>query len=100
MTINGVEFPEDRLADFCRRHGVASLSVFGSILTDSFGPSSDVDVLVVFQPGRTPGLFGFGAMVQELQELTGRRVDLRTPEDLSKYFRARVMREARPLHAA
>lgn len=100
MILNGVDFPEDRLADFCRRHGVATLSLFGSILTDSFGPDSDVDVLVEFQTGRTPGLFGFGAMVQELQELTGRRIDLRTPEDLSKYFRNRVMREARRLHAA
>ncbi len=100
MILNGVDFPEDRLADFCHRHGVASLSVFGSILTDSFGPESDIDVLVVFQADRTPALFGFGAMVQELQDMTGRRVDLRTPKDLSKYFRDRVMREARPLHAA
>lgn len=100
MRINGINFPDERLAEFCQRHGVGRLSVFGSILRSDFGPESDVDVLVEFLPGRTPGMFGFGGMILELSEMVGRRVDLRTPFDLSPYFRPHVMREARMLHAA
>ena len=100
MIVNGVSFPEEKLADFCRRHGVSKLSVFGSILRDDFGPDSDVDVLVEFLPDQTPGMFGSGGMILELNEMIGRRVDLRTPFDLSRYFRPFVLREARVLHAA
>lgn len=107
MVINGVNFPEDRIADFCRRHGVQRLSLFGSILREpspeagyGFRPTSDVDVLVEFFPGRTPGLFYFGGMLMELQEMLGRPVDLKTPQDLSPYFRHEVLRDARTLHAA
>ncbi len=100
MLINGVEFPEARIEEFCRRHAVTRLSVFGSILRDDFGPDSDVDMLVEFEPGRTPGMFGFGGMILELSAMIGRRVDLRTPFDLSKHFRPHVLREARLLHAA
>ncbi len=100
MIINGVNFPDDKLAAFCDRHGVSRLLVFGSILRDDFRPDSDVDVLVEFLPGRTPGMFGFGAMILELSELIGRQVDLRTPYDLSRYVRPFVLREARLLHAA
>jgi hypothetical protein len=107
MLINGVNFPDDQIAAFCRRHGVARLSLFGSILRPptpeggyGFRPSSDVDMLVEFLPGRTPGLFYFGGMLMELQEMLGRTVDLKTPQDLSRYFRHEVLREARLLHAA
>ena len=100
MRIHDVEFPEDRLAEFCARHGVRRLWAFGSILRNDFGPNSDVDLLVEFQPGRTPGMIGFGAMIVELEGLLGRQVDLRTPADLSRYFRDEVVRSARPLHAA
>src|SRR5437870_10446109 len=100
MVINGVDFHEGRLADFCRRHGVERLSVFGSILGDDFRPDSDVDVLVEFQPGRTPGMFGFGGMILELSEMVGRTVDLRTPFDLSRHLRPFILRGARLLHAA
>lgn len=107
MVINGVNFPEDKIADFCRRHKVAKLSVFGSILREpsdqggfGFGPTSDVDLLVEFLPGQTPSLLTVGGMLMELQEMLGRKVDLRTPQDLSRYFRDDVLREARPLHAA
>jgi hypothetical protein len=100
MVINGVNFPQDKLADFCRRHGVSKLSAFGSILGDDFRPDSDVDVLVEFLPGRTPGILGFGAMILELGAIVGRPVDLRTPFDLSRHWRPFVLREARLLHAA
>ena len=100
MEIHGVQFPEDQIAEFCRRHGVKQLSVFGSVLRDDFRPDSDVDVLVEFQPGKTPGMFGFGQMIIELTRMIGRQVDLRTPFDLSRYFRPLVLREARRLHVA
>ena len=100
MQHHGLDIPRDRIAQFCRVHGVKRLSLFGSVLRDDFGPDSDVDVLVEFLPGRTPGMFGFGQMILELREIMGREVDLRTPEDLSEYFRDDVLREAEPLHAA
>lgn len=107
MLIRGIEIPEGRIADFCRRHGVKKLSLFGSILQDSgngsdgqFGPESDIDILVEFLPGEVKSLFDLGGMLMELREMLGREVDLRTPEDLSQYFRERVLREARLLYAA
>jgi hypothetical protein len=100
MQIHGIDIPQDQIADFCRRHGVRRLSLFGSALRGELRPDSDIDVLVEFEPGCTPGMFGFGQMILELREIFGRAVDLRTPEDLSPYFRDEVMRTARPLHAA
>lgn len=100
MVINGVAFPEQAIAEFCRRHDVVRLSLFGSILRSDFRPESDIDVLVEFQPGKTPGMFHFAGMMLELTQLLGRRVDLRTPSDLSQYFRREVLQRARTLHAA
>ncbi len=88
-----VIIPKDRIADFCRRHHVRRLSVFGSALRDDFTIDSDVDVLVEFQKGREPG-FAFFDMQDELAELLGRTVDLQTPSFLSRYFRDEVMRHA------
>jgi hypothetical protein len=70
---------------------VARLALFGSILRDDFRPDSDVDVLVEFLPGRVPGLLGMAAMERELSELVGRKVDMRTAAELSRYFRADVV---------
>lgn len=100
MVIRGVEFPERKIAEFCARHGVSRLSLFGSILREDFRPDSDVDMLVEFLPGRTPGVIGFGGMILELSAIVGRTVDLRTPFDLSRHFLPLVMKEARLLHAA
>jgi predicted nucleotidyltransferase len=100
MMIHGIEFPEQRLARFCQNHGVRRLSLFGSILRDDFGADSDIDILVEFEPGRTPGMIGFGGMILELSAMLGRRVDLRTPNDLSRYFRNAVVKGSRTLHAA
>ena len=100
MQLHELTIPDERIAEFCRRHGVRRLSLFGSVLRSDFGPDSDIDVLVEFHSGRTPGMFGFGQMIIELREIFGREIDLRTPEDLSQYFRDEVLREARPLHAA
>ncbi len=100
MVLHGVHFPIDRLAAFCRANGVARLSLFGSILTDRFGHASDVDMLVEFLPASRPTLLCMARMEHELAGLVGRKVDLRTPEDLSKYFRGEVVAGARLLHAA
>ena len=90
---NGLTFSQERLADFCRRHRIRRLALFGSILRDDFGPNSDVDVLVEFEPGVRTGLQFFGIQ-DELSHIIGRRVDLNTPQCLSKYFRDRVLAEA------
>ena len=93
MTYHGVEIPEAELAEFCRRHHIHKLSLFGSIVRDDFRPDSDVDVLVEFEPGHTPG-FAFFGMQEELARILGRKVDLNTPQCLSKYYRDEVLREA------
>jgi len=90
----------ERLASFCREHGIKKLAVFGSALGDAFGPDSDVDLLVEFEPDRIPTLFDMAGMEQELSGLFGgRKVDLRTPEDLSRYFRDRVIEQAEVQYA-
>ena len=88
-----------RLASFCRANGIARLAIFGSALRPDFRPDSDVDVLVEFEPGRIPGLLGIAGMELELSEMFGRKVDLRTPEDLSRYFRQAVLDEAQVQYA-
>jgi len=90
----------EAISDFCRRNHVRRLSLFGSVLRDDFRPESDVDVLIEFEPAHVPGFFRFFEMEQELSETLGRKVDLSTPNALSKYFRARVLAEAFPLHDA
>jgi uncharacterized protein len=96
-----LDIPRDRIALFCQTHGIKRLAVFGSALGDNFGPDSDVDLLVEFEPDRTPTLFDIAGMEQELSELFGgRKVDLRTPEDLSRYFRHQVIEEAEVQYAA
>ncbi len=89
------------IATFCRRHHIQRLSLFGSVLREDFRPDSDVDVLVEFEPGYVPGLFKMSDMAVELSALFGgHRVDLRTPSELSRYFRDRVMKEAKVQYAA
>lgn len=102
MRYHDVEIPDERIAEVCRRLGAARLSLFGSVLTEAFGPESDVDVLVEFFPGRTPSLFRFAGMQLDLRDVLGgrRRVDLRTPEDLSRHLRDDVVAEAELPYAA
>jgi hypothetical protein len=90
-----VAIPKEELAQFCQRHHIRKLSLFGSVLRDDFTPESDIDFLVEFEPGKTPGFFKIVSMEIELSErLEGRKIDLRTPNELSIYFRDRVMAEA------
>ena len=84
--------PRSKLAEFCRKRHIQKLAFFGSVLRDDFGPYSDVDVLVEFDPGHVPGLEFFG-LQRELAEILGRRVDLHTPADLSPRFRCEVLDE-------
>lgn len=87
-----VSISRERLVKFCRANGITRLAIFGSALREDFGPESDIDLLVEFAPGRTPGLLGMAGMEIDLSALFGgRKVDLRTPEDLSRYFRQEVL---------
>jgi predicted nucleotidyltransferase len=95
-----VAIDRQAIAAFCRHHHIARLSLFGSVVRGDFRADSDVDVLVVFEPGHVPGLFGLAGMELELSEAVGRKVDLRTPEDLSPYFRDDVTAAAQVLYAA
>lgn len=82
------------IADFCKRHRIRKLALFGSVLRDDFRPDSDVDVLVEFLPDARTSLLTMSALERELSAMIGRQVDLHTPEDLSRYFRQRVLEEA------
>lgn len=95
------EIPAGLIADFCKRHGIKRLSIFGSYPRDDFGPDSDIDVLVEFYPEHIPSLFGIAGMEIELSSLLeGRKTDLRTPQDLSRYFRDEVVEKAKVVYAA
>lgn len=104
MTTQATRLDLDRakIAEFCRRHHVTRLSLFGSVLRDDFGPESDVDVLVEFEPEKGPGFFELFDMEEEFAQLLGtdRKVEFRTPRDLSKYFREEVVAGAEMLYAA
>lgn len=89
-----ISIPKDKIKAFCIRNRIRRLSLFGSVLRDDFGPESDVDILVEFEDESTPGFFGLMKMQDELTEILGRKVDLRTPNDLSRYFKDDVVREA------
>jgi uncharacterized protein len=94
-------FDPDVLSRLCRRHGIRRLSLFGSVLKGTDRPESDIDLLVEFEPEKVPGLFGIAAIEAELSDLLGgSRVDLRTPQELSRYFRDEVVRSAEVQFAA
>ena len=93
MNLPHISISQDDLADFCQRHHIRKLAVFGSVLRKDFGPDSDIDVLVEFEAGHIPG-FAFFAIQDELSGLLGRAVDLNTSAFLSRHFRQRVQAEA------
>jgi uncharacterized protein len=95
-----ITLDREKIAAFCREHHVGRLALFGSALREDFGPESDIDVLVEFEPEHTPGLLGIARLERELSAIFGgRKVDLRTPEDLSRYFREEVLKEAQVQYA-
>ena len=95
MNNKNVKFNKEQIADFCKRNHIIKLSFFGSILRDDFGPESDIDVLVEFNPKQVPGFLGLARMERELSSMLGnRKVDLRTPQELSRHFRDEVVAAA------
>ncbi|MBK9089223.1 MAG: nucleotidyltransferase family protein [Holophagales bacterium] len=94
-----IDLDQVTVEGFCRRHGLRKLSLFGSVLRDDFRPDSDVDVLVEFRTGVRAGYLTMAAMERELSALLGRQVDLRTPNELSRYFRDDVLRGAEVRYA-
>src|SRR5215216_1869434 len=99
MVADKIRLPEPEwLAEFCKSNHIRKLSVFGSVLRNDFHPGSDVDLLVEYEPAARVGYFAMMRMEDELANKIGREVDLRTPEELSKHFRQRVLDEAEPLY--
>ena len=94
-----IDVPYGRIADFCKRNHVKRMALFGSVIRDDFTDTSDVDVLVEFEPGRTPGL-AFFAMELELSDLLGRKVDLNTKDWLGRYFRQGVLDDAEVIYVS
>ena len=101
MSNSKIKIPGEKIADFCKKNHIRKLSLFGSVLGDDFSSDSDIDFLVEFETGKVPGLIGLSRMERELSDiLGGRKVDLRTPQDLSKYFRQEVLARAEVQYAA
>jgi uncharacterized protein len=94
-----IEIPYDAIAEFCRRNHIRKLSLFGSVLQDDFTPESDVDVLVEFEEGHTPGL-EFFRMGYELEEILGRKVDFLTAGWIHERLLPRILQEAAPVYDA
>ncbi len=89
-----IQLEKRKITSFCKRYHIVYLALFGSVLTSSFTKKSDVDILVKFEKKHIPGLFGIVRMESELSEIIGRHVDLRTPNELSPYFRDDVLAKA------
>jgi len=100
MSRAAIEIPRGAVAEFCRRHRIRKLALFGSVLRPDFRADSDIDVLVEFERGQTPGLITMAAIEIELSGILGRKADLRTAGDLSKYFRDEVIRTAEVKYSA
>lgn len=88
----------ERIRDFCRRNQIQKLGLFGSVLREDFTPDSDIDILVEFRENARVGLFSLMRMKRELEEAVHRKIDIRTPKDLSPYFRERVVSGAELLY--
>src|SRR6266487_3275181 len=99
MVYDGIQVPDQEIADLCRRHHIRKLALFGSILTDQFRPDSDVDVLVEFDPAHVPG-FEFVRIQDELKSLfEGHRIDLITSKFLNRRIRKEVLDTAQTQYA-
>jgi len=99
MSLN-IAVDREQIAEFCRRRHIRRLAFFGSVLRNDFRPESDVDVLIEFEPGYRLGLFELIRMQHEFSDMIGREADFRTPEDLGRYMRDRVIAESEVQYAA
>jgi uncharacterized protein len=88
------EIPKERLMEFCRKNHIRRLSLFGSALRGRLGPESDIDLLVEFDKEHLPGFFELSRMEMEMTGILGRKADIRTAEELSRYFRDDVVKHA------
>ena len=101
MTKTKINLLNHKIAEFCKINHIAKLSFYGSVLRDDFQMNSDIDILVEFEPGKSLGLISYSRMERELSEiLDGHKIDLRTPQELSKYFRDEVLNQAEVHYAA
>ena len=89
-----------KLAELCQRYGVIELSLFGSVVRGEMGPDSDIDVMVEFDPAARIGILKFESLVEDLEALAGRKIDLVTKSGLKPWVRPEVLREARVIYAA
>ena len=94
-----IQIPKKKIEEFCKKHHIRKLSFFGSVLREDFGPQSDLDILVEFEAGQVVGLIRLAGMEIELSEILGYKVDLRTPAELSRYFRQEVLDSAEVQYA-
>jgi len=99
-TPSGITIPEKGLTDVCRRYHVRQLALFGSVLRDDFGPDSDIDGLVEFEPDAVVGLIRFGGLKEELESLFGREVDLIPTQSLNPHVRSTVLASAETVYAS
>jgi len=99
MSTAHIKIPKEKITGFCKRNHIRKLSLFGSVLHGNFRPDSDIDLLVEFDPDHIPGFFKLAHIERELSEIMGKKVDLRTPQELSKYFRDEVLSEAEVQYA-
>ena len=95
-----IELPKKQIADFCKRNHIRRLSLFGSVLREDFNKDSDLDFLAEFDPDHVPGLIRLAGMENELSQILKRKVDIRTPQDLSRYFRQEVIDSAEVQYVA
>lgn len=96
---NRLTLPKELLVKFCRKNHISRLALYGSVLRDDFKPESDIDMLIEFEPGTKVGFIKMARMENELSSILGRKVDLRTPQELSRYFRQDVLENARVEYA-
>ena len=99
MGKSDIDLSHEKIAEFCRKNHIRKLSVFGSFLRDEYNEDSDIDILVEFFPDHIPGLIRLAGMENELSSVIGRKVDIRTAEDLSRYFRNEVLESAEVKYA-
>ena len=96
---NQIKIPKKKIEEFCRKNHIRKLSFFGSFLRKDFSPDSDLDILVEFEPGQKVGFLKFAGMERELSDIFNHKVDLRTPVELSRYFRQEVLESAEVQYA-
>lgn len=100
MKKRNINIPKEKIDEFCQRHHIRRLALFGSVLRENFTPNSDVDVLVEFEPGTRVGMIRLAGIELELSRILGRKVDMNTPGFISKYYREEVLAEAEDQYVA